>query len=59
VSEKRKRGEMTLPTTIGEELETNPFLRPQSAEIRANVGLPKASDAEVFAETRKRKDNFR
>jgi hydroxyacylglutathione hydrolase len=59
VSEKRQRGEMTLPTTIGEELETNPFLRPQSEEIRANVGLPKASDAEVFAETRRRKDNFR
>jgi hydroxyacylglutathione hydrolase len=59
VAEKRRRGEMTLPTTIGEELETNPFLRPQSAEIRASVGLPKASDAEVFAATRKRKDNFR
>jgi hydroxyacylglutathione hydrolase len=59
VSEKRGRGEMTLPTTIGEELETNPFLRPQSAEIRANVGLPEASDAEVFAATRKGKDSFR
>ena len=30
----RAKGEMTLPTTIGEELRTNPFLRPGSPEIR-------------------------
>ncbi len=54
----RAAGEVTLPTTIGEELETNPFLRWGDAAIRENLGMQKASDAEVFAEIRKRKDNF-
>lgn len=48
----------TLPTTIGEELSTNPFLRWHDPAIRKHLGLEKASDAEVFAEIRKRKDNF-
>ena len=48
---------MTLPTTIGEELKTNVFMRPDSAEIRAKLGLAAAAtDAEIFAETRRRKD---
>lgn len=55
----RKRNQMTLPTTIGEELETNPFLRPDSAAIRARLGMDGKSDAQVFGEIRKRKDNFR
>ena len=59
VSEQRKRGEMTCPTTIGQELETNPFLRPGSAGIRKVLGRETASDAEVFAELRRRKDSFR
>jgi hydroxyacylglutathione hydrolase len=54
----RARGEPTLPTTIGIELETNPFLRPDSPEIRARLGMEEASDAEVFAEIRRRKDSF-
>jgi hydroxyacylglutathione hydrolase len=55
----RARGEMTLPTTIGEELNTNPFLRPDSPEIRMNLATQTSTDAEVFAEIRRRKDNFR
>ncbi|MFL5258833.1 MAG: hydroxyacylglutathione hydrolase [Hyphomicrobiales bacterium] len=55
----RKRGEMTLPTTIGEELETNPFLRPDSRAIRARLDMKDKTDAEVFGEIRRRKDNFR
>jgi hydroxyacylglutathione hydrolase len=39
-------------------LETNPFLRPESAEIRDNLGMKNNTDAEVFAEIRKRKDKF-
>jgi hydroxyacylglutathione hydrolase len=58
VEEKRARGEWTVPTTIGLELETNPFCRPHSDEIRRNVGLVDADDVAVFKETRKRKDNF-
>ncbi len=54
----RAEGKPTLPTTIGEELATNPFLRWADPEIRKNLGMENASDAEVFAEIRKRKDNF-
>jgi hydroxyacylglutathione hydrolase len=54
----RARGEPTIPSTIGLEKKTNPFLRPNSAEIRRTLGLPGASDVAVFAEMRKRKDSF-
>lgn len=55
----RGDGKSTLPTTIGEELATNPFLRWDDPAIRRNLGLEGAADAEVFAEIRKRKDDFR
>ncbi len=48
-----------LPVTIAKELATNPFLRPDSAEIRKNLDFgPDASAAEVFEELRRRKDRF-
>lgn len=53
----RADGKPTLPTTIGEELATNPFLRWHDPAIRKNLGMEKASDVDVFAEIRKRKDN--
>lgn len=58
VEKLRVEGKATLPTTIAEELETNPFLRWGAASIRKHLGMEKASDGEVFAEIRKRKDNF-
>jgi hydroxyacylglutathione hydrolase len=58
IEKKRAEGIATLPTTIAEELATNPFLRWGDAAIRKNLGMEKAGDAEVFAEIRKRKDNF-
>jgi hydroxyacylglutathione hydrolase len=54
----RAEGKATLPTTIGEELATNPFLRWADPAIRKNLGMENAADVEVFAEIRKRKDNF-
>lgn len=54
----RANGNATLPTTIGEELATNPFLRASDPAIRKLLGMEDDSDAEVFAEIRKRKDNF-
>lgn len=54
----RAENEPTLPTTIGEELATNPFLRWHDAGIRRHLGMENASDAEVFAEIRRRKDAF-
>lgn len=52
----RAEGKSTLPTTIGEELASNPFLRWHDPAIRKNLGMENASDEAVFAEIRKRKD---
>ncbi len=54
----RAKGRPTVPTTIGLERQTNPFVRPMSEEIQATVGLTGAQWVDVFAETRRRKDNF-
>ncbi len=58
ISAARDKGQPTVPSTLQTELETNPFLRPADPGIRATLGMQTATDAEVFAETRKRKDNF-
>ena len=55
----RAAGRMTCPSTIGVELATNPFLRTHSKEIRSMLNLENGSDAEVFAELRRRKDSFK
>ena len=55
----RAAGKMTCPSPLGQELDTNPFLRTGSVEIRRNLGLAGASDAEVFAALRRAKDSFR
>jgi hydroxyacylglutathione hydrolase len=54
----RSAGKPTVPTTIGLEKATNPFLRPNSASLQRQVGMSGAATVEVFAETRRRKDNF-
>jgi hydroxyacylglutathione hydrolase len=53
----RARGEPTVPTTIRDELATNPFLRAPSLARRAR--LPHSSDAEAFGAIRRAKDNFK
>lgn len=56
----RAAGKPTLPTTIAAEKAANPFLRPESAEIRTAVKADAATpNAEVFARLRRAKDNFR
>jgi hydroxyacylglutathione hydrolase len=40
------------------EKQTNPFLRPDSAEIRKNLDMEKADIVSVFGEIRARKDRF-
>jgi hydroxyacylglutathione hydrolase len=54
----RKNGEPTLPVTLGEELKTNPFLRPHAPSLRRALHMEEASDLEVFTELRKRKNRF-
>jgi hydroxyacylglutathione hydrolase len=58
VEQLRAAGRPTVPSTLGEERAANPFLRPHDPGIRRRLGLERASDAEVFAEIRKRKDRF-
>jgi hydroxyacylglutathione hydrolase len=54
----RKDHNATVPTTIGLERRTNPFMRSDSADLRATLGMPDDDDVAVFAETRRRKDKF-
>lgn len=54
----RAEGKPTLPTTLAEELATNPFLRCGDREIRKNLGMENEPDEAVFAELRRRKDSF-
>jgi hydroxyacylglutathione hydrolase len=52
----RAKGLPTIPTTIGAEKATSPFLRAADPALRQALGLEGAADAEVFAEVRRRKD---
>ncbi len=58
VEKQRNAGEPTVPTTLGLERGTNPFLRPDDPAIRRRLGLERAEDVEVFAEIRRLKDSF-
>lgn len=61
IKDQRSRGEATVPSNLGDEKKTNPFLRCDiSDEIRTNVGVgPSDSEADAFGKVRKAKDNFR
>ena len=55
----RAENRPTLPTTIGLELASNPFLRAEEPAVQAAVGMPGADPEAVFAELRSRKDRFK
>ncbi len=55
----RARGLPTVPSTLAQELATNPFLRAGVPALKAALGMADSPDAEVFAELRRRKDSFR
>lgn len=54
----RAANQPTIPSTIADELDTNPFLRADDPAIAAAVGMAGADPVAVFAEIRKRKDSF-
>lgn len=54
----RAAGEPSVPSELGLERRTNPFLRAADPAIRARLGMVDAADADVFAEIRKRKNQF-
>ena len=53
----RERGEPTVPTTIGLEKATNPFLR--APTLAGRVGAGGEPDYEAFGAVRAAKDNFK
>jgi hydroxyacylglutathione hydrolase len=52
----RAAGKATLPTSIGLELDTNPFLRPHVAAIQQRLGMTGRPEWEIFGEIRERKN---
>lgn len=53
----RAAGKPTVPMSLRQEKETNPFLR--APELKAAIMLPDAEDWEAFADLRARKDVFK
>jgi len=58
ILEKRANNIPTVPSTIAEEKATNPFMRPDSADLQSTLGMIGADLVGVFTETRRRKDSF-
>ena len=58
VNSKMKNNLPTIPTTIGEELKTNIFLRLDDSDIRKVLNLKDSSNQEVFSKLRDLKDSF-
>lgn len=58
VATMRAANEPTVPSTLGEERATNPFLRADRPELAAAVGLPPTDPVAVFGAVRARKDSF-
>lgn len=54
----RERGVATVPSTIASEIRCNPFLRCDFPAFKEHLGMANAKAEDVFAEVRKRKDNF-
>lgn len=58
VAAARDAGRPTVPSLLSEELATNPFLRGHTEGVQKAVDMVGADPTQVFAEVRKRKDNF-
>ena len=58
VAAARAQGRSTVPASLAEECQTNPFLRADDPKLAAAVGMAGAPPVLVFAEIRRRKDNF-
>lgn len=55
----RESGKPTIPSTIGEEIATNPFMRAGEPALAAACAMMGKPPADVLGEIRRRKDNFR
>ena len=54
----RSKGLPTVPSRMGEEKKTNPFLRPWNKNIRTQIDMLDATDEEVFGKIRGLKDAY-
>jgi hydroxyacylglutathione hydrolase len=54
----RRENKPTVPSPILREKQTNPFLRACDPLLKKALGMSGASDVDVFAELRRRKDRF-
>lgn len=58
VEAQRARGEFTVPSRLGDEKATNPFLRADRPELARAVNLPDGDPAAVFGALREWKNRF-
>lgn len=59
IAKRREAGLATVPFTLEGELAANPFLRPESPEIRMHLGMSqRETNGEVFRALRQKKDVF-
>jgi hydroxyacylglutathione hydrolase len=58
INQQRKQNLPTIPSTIEQEIATNPFFRVHSPELQKTTHKQDTTLIEVFAEVRKRKDQF-
>ena len=58
IKQLRGNNQPTVPTTVEQELATNPFLRTDSPDIRQTLAMQEASQLAVFTELRQRKNHF-
>ena len=58
IKQLRENNQPTVPTTLEQEIATNPFLRTDSPDIRQTLAMQEASQLAVFTELRQRKNHF-
>jgi len=58
IAKLRASGQPTVPSSLGLEKQTNPFLRADVAALQASMGMMGKTPAEVFAQVRKKRDVF-
>ncbi len=58
ITDLRAKDKPTIPSVLGLEKKTNPFLRADNDDMAARLGMEDAPAAQVFARLRQGKDNF-
>ena len=58
IQKKLNSNQPTVPSTLGEEIKTNIFLRCNDPELKQALGLKGSSDVEIFSKLRDLKDAF-